>query len=95
MYHNEPIWCDGQLFGRVTSGMFGHTIGTCSGLGYINNPDGTVDASFRENARFEVEVAGVRVSARASLRSFYDPHHRVRDVNESALDCSCSRRPAY
>ncbi len=27
LYHNEPIWRDGALVGRTTSGMFGHTIG--------------------------------------------------------------------
>ncbi|MGY4298721.1 glycine cleavage system T protein [Bradyrhizobium sp. i1.4.4] len=86
MYHNEPIWCDGQLVGRVTSGMFGHTIGTCLGLGYIKNPDGTVDASFLESAKLEVEVGGLRVHARASLRPFYDPNHnRVKDVEEGTL----------
>lgn len=80
IYHNEPIWRDGRLVGRITSGMFGHTIGTCLGLGYVTNPDGTVDAAFLESGNFEVEVAGVHVPARASLRAFYDPSHsRVKD----------------
>lgn len=80
LYHNEPIWCDGKLIGRITSGMFGHTIGTSLGLGYIDNPDGSVDASFLEAAKFEVEIAGVRTPACASLRPFYDPSNsRVKD----------------
>lgn len=80
IYHNEPIWRDGRLVGRITSGMFGHTIGTCLGLGYVTNPDGTIDAAFLESGNFEVEVAGVHVPARASLRAFYDPSHsRVKD----------------
>lgn len=81
LYHDEPIWLDGRLVGRITSGMFGHTIGTSLGLGYVENPDGIVDARFLEREAFEVEVAGVRVPARASLRPFYDPDSaRVKEV---------------
>lgn len=86
IYHNEPIWQDGRLVGRITSGMFGHTVGTCLGLGFIDNSNGIVDASFLQNGKFEVEVAGVRIPARASLRPFYDPNNsRVKDVGEDAL----------
>ncbi|MCA1379092.1 FAD-dependent oxidoreductase [Bradyrhizobium sp. IC4061] len=86
IYHNEPIWHDGRLVGRITSGMFGHTVGTCLGLGFVYNPDGIVDASFVKGGRFEVEVAGQRVPAHASLRPFYDPNNnRVKDVEEGAL----------
>lgn len=86
LYHNEPIWLAGKLVGRVTSGMFGHTIGTSLGLGYIENSKGIVDASFLESGKLEVEVAGIRIPARASLRPFYDPNnHRVKDVEEDAF----------
>lgn len=86
LYHNEPIWLDGRLVGRITSGMFGHTIGICLGLGYVENSNGKVDASFLESGRFEVEVAGIRVPARASLRPFYDPNNvRVKDLGEAAF----------
>lgn len=86
IYHNEPIWHDGRLVGRITSGMFGHTVGTCLGLGFIESSDGIVDASFLQSGKFEVEVAGVRLPVRASLRPFYDPKNsRVKDVGEGAL----------
>ncbi|WP_025038448.1 GcvT family protein [Bradyrhizobium sp. DOA9] len=85
IYHNEPIWHDGRLAGRVTSGMYGHTIGTCLGLGFIDNPEGIIDASFLKGGRVEIEVAGVRIPAQASLRPFYDPaNSRVKDVQGSA-----------
>ena len=38
MYHNEPIWRDGELVGRITSGAFGHTIGRSIGLGLCPVP---------------------------------------------------------
>src|SRR5881296_1766540 len=40
LYHDEPIWRDGTLVGRITSGAYGHTIGRAIGLGYVEHPDG-------------------------------------------------------
>lgn len=81
LYHNEPIWLNDVLVGRTTSGMFGHTIGTCLALGYVENNNRVVDASFLSGGQVEVEVAGVRRVARASLSPFYDPNsERVKDI---------------
>ena len=73
LYHNEPIWRDGRLAGRIASGMFGHTTGKSLGMGYVENANGLADDDFVLNGRYEIEVAGVRVSAVASLRPFFDP----------------------
>ena len=72
LYHNEPIWCDGKIVGDLTSGMYGHTIGTCLGMGYVFNKGGVTD-EFIRSSKFEIEVAGNRYSAKASLKAFYDP----------------------
>lgn len=72
LYHNEPIWRDGKQVGYLTSGMYGHTVGSALGMGYVNNPDG-VTADFIKSGSYEIEVAGVRHKATASLSSFYDP----------------------
>tara|TARA_B100002049_G_scaffold165633_1_gene124353 strand:- start:126 stop:602 length:477 start_codon:yes stop_codon:yes gene_type:complete len=78
LYHNEPIWCNGKIVGDLTSGMYGHTIGTCLGMGYVTNEDG-VNKDFLESSNFEIEVAGERYQASASLKAFYDPKsERVR-----------------
>ncbi|MFQ5983717.1 MAG: FAD-dependent oxidoreductase, partial [Woeseiaceae bacterium] len=78
LYHDEPIWRDGELVGRTTSGMFGHTRGCAIGLGYVANKDG-VTAEFIESGSYEIEIACERIPARASLRPFYDPKsERVR-----------------
>jgi 4-methylaminobutanoate oxidase (formaldehyde-forming) len=83
LYHNEPIWRDGALVGRITSGAFGHTVGKPLGMGYIENVGGTVDAAFIHSGRYEIEVAGQRVSAEVALRPFYDPtNRRVKDLPE-------------
>jgi len=72
LYHNEPIWRDGGLAGYVRSAMYGHTLGGAVALGYIENPDG-VDADYVKSGTYEIEIAGVRYPATASLRPLYDP----------------------
>jgi glycine cleavage system T protein len=85
LHHNEPMWLDGKLVGRVTSGMFGHTLGKSLGMGYVENPHGAVDAAFLNSGRFAVEVAGERIAAQATLRPFYDPtNSRVKDTETTA-----------
>jgi len=72
LYHNEPIWCGEKIVGDLTSGMYGHTIGTCLGMGYVSWEEG-VSKEFIESNRFEIEIAGERYPARPSLTAFYDP----------------------
>ena len=72
LYHEEPIWRDGVRVGRTTSGMYGHTLGGSVGLGYVEHPGG-VDQEFIATGNFELEVAGKRFAAAASLRPMYDP----------------------
>ena len=72
MYHNEPIWRDGEIVGFITSGMYGHTIGSCLGLGYLNRPE-PITAEWVAAGTYEIEVATERFPARASLKPFYDP----------------------
>jgi 4-methylaminobutanoate oxidase (formaldehyde-forming) len=73
LYHNEPIWRDGVLVGRITSGMFGHTVGASLGMGYVTNAGAVVDRDFITSGRYEIEVAGERIAAKASIEAFYDP----------------------
>ena len=71
LYHAEPIIRDGEMVGYLTSGNFGHTLGGAIGLGYV--PCAGEDAASVLTSRYEIEVAGVRVEAKASLRPLYDP----------------------
>ncbi len=72
LYHNEPVYRDGKIAGYLTSGMYGHTLGGAVGLGYIAHRDG-VDAAYVNDGDYEIEVAGQRFKASASLRPMYDP----------------------
>jgi glycine cleavage system T protein len=69
---DEPIWRDGALVGRITSGAYGHTLGRSVGMGYVAHPDG-VDAALVQASRWELEIATERFPATARLEPFYDP----------------------
>lgn len=72
LYHDEPVWRDGVMVGRTTSGAYGHALGGAVGLGYIRS--GAVPmAEFVSSGRFEIEVAGKRIGAKASLAPMWDP----------------------
>ena len=72
LYHDEPVLRDGHLVGRITSGMYGHTVGAALGMSYVDCEPGTPRAQVIEGT-FEVDVNGVQVPATASYRPFYDP----------------------
>ncbi len=78
LYHNEPIYRDGEIVGYLSSGNYGHALGRAIGLGYVRRAGG-IDAGFINAGRYEIEVAGTRCPATASLRPMYDPKsERVR-----------------
>jgi 4-methylaminobutanoate oxidase (formaldehyde-forming) len=72
LYHNEPIWRGRAIVGFIRSGMYAHSLGAAVGLGYVTAPDGApVEVVGADD--YEIEVAGVRYAATASLRPMYDP----------------------
>jgi len=72
LYFNEIIHRDGEPVGRILAGRYGHTLGASVGLGYVENEEG-VTAEYVKSGTYEIQVAGVRYPARASLRPMYDP----------------------
>ena len=77
LFHNEAVVRDGQIVGPVTSGNYGHFLGGAVGLGYVPCT-GQSDADIL-GSTYEIEVAGVRHAALASLTPMYDPKsERVR-----------------
>ncbi|MCB1362788.1 MAG: GcvT family protein [Rhodobacteraceae bacterium] len=70
LYHNEPVLRDGQIVGHLTSGAYGHHLGAAIGLGYV--PCAGESAAQVLASRYEIDVAGTRVRAQASLKPLYD-----------------------
>lgn len=71
LYHNEPLLRDGEIIGHLSSGGYGHTLGAAIGMGYVPCKGETVADVLASS--YEIDVAGVRVKATASLRPMYDP----------------------
>ncbi|MCF6322168.1 MAG: FAD-dependent oxidoreductase [Rhizobiaceae bacterium] len=71
LYHNEPILRDGEIVSHLSSGNYGHHLGAAIGLGYVpckGEKPAQVLAS-----KYEIEIAGERHDAIASLKPLYDP----------------------
>ena len=71
LFHNEAIVRDGKIVGPVTSGAYGHHLGGAIGMGYVPAKGQSDDDIL--GARYEIEVAGQRHEAIASLAPMYDP----------------------
>jgi 4-methylaminobutanoate oxidase (formaldehyde-forming) len=71
LYHNEPVLRDGQIVGYLSSGAYGHHLGGAIGMGYVPCKGESADQLLA--SAFEIDVAGTRVRAEASLKPMYDP----------------------
>jgi glycine cleavage system T protein len=77
LFHNEALVRDGEIVSIVTSGNYGHALGGAIGMGYVPCPGETAEDVL--GSTYEIEVAGVRHAAKASLAPLYDPKsERVR-----------------
>jgi len=77
LYHNEALVRDGQIVGTVTSGNYGHFLGGAIGMAYVPCHGQSSEAIL--GSRYEIEIAGARYPATASLKPMYDPKaERVR-----------------
>ena len=77
LFHNEALVRDGVIVGPVTSGNYGHFLDGAVGMGYVPC-EGQSEADVLAS-RYEIEVAGVRHEAVASLAPMSDPKsERVR-----------------
>ena len=71
VYHNEPVIRDGEIVGYLSSGNYGHHLGGAIGMGYVPCEGETAEQVLAST--YEIDVAGTRVKAEASLRPMYDP----------------------
>ena len=77
LVHDEPIFRDGDLVGRTSSGMWSYVEDRCLAMGYVDHVDegraAGVTKDWLDEGAFEIEVATERIPATPSIRSFYDP----------------------
>ena len=64
--------------GDVRSGSYGHSLGGAVGLAMVHAPagGGGATAQWVASGTWEVDVAGRRYPATASLRPLYDPENK-------------------
>lgn len=78
LFHAEIVYRDGVPCGYVRAASYGHTLGGAVGLAMIE-AEVAIDAAWIAAGTWEVDIAGTRYPARASLRPLYDPeNHRIK-----------------
>ena len=70
----EPIRRDGDVVGHLTSSGYGYSLGKMVGMGFVKNGGEPVDKEFIESGAYDIEIAGERIPASASLKAPYDPN---------------------
>jgi glycine cleavage system aminomethyltransferase T/glycine/D-amino acid oxidase-like deaminating enzyme len=72
LLHNEPIYRDGKSVGFITSGAYGHHLGSAVGMGYVGVELKLADKDLLA-ASYSIDIAGRLYQADVSLKPFYDP----------------------
>jgi 4-methylaminobutanoate oxidase (formaldehyde-forming) len=72
LFHAEVVRRNGKPVGYVRAASYGHTLGGAVGL-VMAESDEPIDAAWLESGKWDVEIAGKRYPAMASLRPLYDP----------------------
>jgi glycine cleavage system aminomethyltransferase T len=79
LYYGEIIYRDGKPVGYIMAGGYGHTLGASVAVGPVENEGETVTVDYIKSGSYEIDIAGTRYPAQASLRPMYDPNlKRVR-----------------
>jgi 4-methylaminobutanoate oxidase (formaldehyde-forming) len=78
VYHDEPIYRNGELISENTHGAYSHVNNCSIGMCYLKNPDGISDDWIKDGT-YEINVAGKMYPIKIHLQPIYDPKsERVR-----------------
>jgi 4-methylaminobutanoate oxidase (formaldehyde-forming) len=75
IYHDEPIYRDGELAGENTHGAYSHVLGRSIGMCYLKNPAGIED-EWLLSGKYEINVAGELFPIKIHLEPVYDSKSR-------------------
>ncbi|MDB4961115.1 MAG: Sarcosine dehydrogenase [Myxococcales bacterium] len=75
LFHAEVVYRNGVTVGYVRAASYGHTLGGAVGLAMIDAGE-PLDAKWIEAGTWEVDIAGTRYPAIASLKPLFDPDNR-------------------
>ena len=71
LYHDEPIYRNGELVSAVTHGAYAHMLGCAMGMGYLENQD--ISDEWVMSGRYEIDVEGRLVEAEVHIKAPHDP----------------------
>lgn len=78
LYHDEPIYRNGEHVSQITHGSYAHLLGCAIGMGYLKNLEGIED-EWILSGKYEIDVEGKLIPAKVHLKAPYDPkNERVR-----------------
>jgi 4-methylaminobutanoate oxidase (formaldehyde-forming) len=74
LLHDEPIYCEGKIVGRTTSGNYSFNYKKNMSLGYIN-----LVSSIKELTKktFFIEVAKKKYEAILQSQALHDPENKI------------------
>jgi 4-methylaminobutanoate oxidase (formaldehyde-forming) len=72
MFHAEIVYRNGKSVGYVRAASYGHTLGGAVGLAMVEAAT-PIDEAYVRDATWDVDIAGKRYPAVASIRPLYDP----------------------
>lgn len=72
IYHDEPIYRNGELVSSNTHGAYGHLLRASVGMCYLKNPDGISDQWITQGL-YEISINGQRYPITIHLTAPYDP----------------------
>lgn len=72
LHGNETIYLDGTDVGYIQVGAYGHTLGAAVGIGFTEYKT-SLTAEIVNGGNWEIDIAGQRVGAVASLKPLFDP----------------------
>lgn len=72
IYHDEPIFRDGEMVSENTHGAYGYLVGGCVGMCYLKNEAG-ITKDWIMAGKYEIEVNGKRYPISVSLSAAHDP----------------------
>jgi 4-methylaminobutanoate oxidase (formaldehyde-forming) len=72
MFHAEIVYRNGKTVGYVRAASYGHTLGGAVGLAMIEAGE-PITSAYIESGSWELDIAGKRYPAKASMRPLYDP----------------------
>jgi glycine cleavage system aminomethyltransferase T len=72
IYHDEPIYRDGERVSQNTHGAYGHALGASVGMCYLEHSDGISD-QWITRGKYDIGVNGKRYPITIHLTAPYDP----------------------